>query len=104
MRLKGKQVIEMGSAAMATTALFGITSLAVAEPPLFPEWLQYGAFGLCCVLVIYLMRSMNKLGEVIRDKDREYVNLMRDNITYQKQLAQLLGDRPCINRDHRAEN
>ena len=66
-----------------------------------PDWMQYGSFGLCCVLVIYLMYQLDKMGKVIGKKDDKFIELMKEDIESRNRLSQALEDRPCLAHDQR---
>jgi len=91
----------MTNLTLATMSLFGITGVATISDAMFPGWMQYGAFGLCCVLVVYLMYQVNKMGDIIGQKDKEYIELIKQDIKSRERLTEVLQDRPCIHNDQR---
>ena len=85
----------------AAIALFSIVGITSVNNELLPEWMQYGSFGLCCVLVLYLMYQINELSKIIRQKDDAYIELLQKDIESRNRLSQLLEDRQCIAGDQR---
>jgi hypothetical protein len=69
-----------------------------------PDWIQYGAFGLCCVMVMYLLYYINKMGEVIREKDQKYIELLEKDIRSRDRLSEALEDKPCLQGDQRLKD
>lgn len=81
--------------------VFGFTTFAIIEPFKLPEWIQYGAFGLCCFMVLHLMWQMNNLVKAIVSKDEKFIELLKEDIESRNRLSELLSDRQCVARDHR---
>lgn len=89
-------------AEISVMTVFMYTGILSTATPQFPDWLQYGAFGLCCVMVLYLLWYVKEMGKVIREKDKKYIELLERDIESRNRLTQMLKDRPCVHHDHRA--
>jgi hypothetical protein len=100
-------------------SVLGLTAYAGGS---LPGWcLQFGALGLCGYMVWRLHAQQQELIEsrtaeheeliaVIRKKDalldrrtEELAALSRQNIAAYHRLADLLEDRPCLQKDHRIQ-
>ena len=91
---------------MATITLFGTTAITSVPGEnynlsVIPDWMQYGSFGLCCVMVVYLIYQIHDMGKIVREKDNKYIDLLEKEIKSRDKLSELLEDRPCITGDQR---
>jgi len=103
--------------------LIGALTTAAEAVPSLPAWaLQFGALGLCGYMVWRLHAQQqglidshkveqDELIAVIRKKDalldrrtEELAALSRQNIAAYHRLADLLEDRPCLQKDHRIQS
>lgn len=91
-------------AEISTTGVFSIAAVSNIEPGPFPDWLQYGAFGLCCLMVLYLLWYLTEMGKIIREKDKNFIDLLEKDIKSRTRLTQALEDRPCLQDDQRLKN
>jgi hypothetical protein len=106
----------IGLKMLSLTPFFGatlITALVPAEPQ--AEFIQYGALGLCAIVVIFLCNHLKGMvvqhkeerKSLINDlkcKDEKLLNLTKQSIEAYDRLAQLLSDRPCLFKDKRIDD
>lgn len=65
---------------------------------------QYGALGLCGVMVVFLISHIKAQAEIIKAKDEKLTELLTDDIKAKNRLAEALEDRPCICEDSRVKD
>ena len=65
--------------------------------------LQYGALGLCAMIVVWLCAYINKLSDKLDKKDAVLGDLYAKNTEAYNRLAQVLEDRPCLQGDQRVK-
>lgn len=83
-------------------APFGITvPILASSPNPSPGYLQYGALGLCAIIVVFLCGFIRQLIDKLDRKDQTLADLYKKNTDAFNRLADLLEDRPCLNNDHR---
>jgi hypothetical protein len=66
-------------------------------------YLQYGALGLCAIIVIFLCKHIIQLTEKLDKKDKTFIDLCERNTTAYHRLTNMLEDRPCLMKDKRIE-
>jgi hypothetical protein len=60
------------------------------------RWLQYGALGLCALMVIFSQWNANRMAKALDAKD-ERTNLIAENaVRFIQRCCDLLDDRPCL--------
>lgn len=84
---------------------FGITAFMtmLSETGVKPDFLQYGALGLCAIIVIFLCHHITQLTNKLDRKDQVLGEMFQKNIIANERLTEALGDRPCLKNDHRIE-
>jgi len=91
-----------------------IISLLAAAPGMETEFVQYGALGLCAIVVIFLCNHLKaitiqqkderkQLVAELQKKNEELKKLVEANTSAFEEFAELLGDRPCIAHDARTK-
>lgn len=65
--------------------------------------LDYGALGLCAIIVLFLCAHIKSLTEKLDRKDKVLGELYERNTAAYQRLANLLEDRPCLMRDKRIQ-
>lgn len=83
-------------------ALTAMTS-TVAVTSVGTGWVQYGALGLCAVMVIFLINLIKAQAEVIKEKDKKLMSLLEAHLKATNRLAEALEDRPCLESDSRVK-
>ena len=68
-----------------------------------PHYLQYGALGLCAIMVVWMCKHITCLGRKLDSKDNMIIDLCMKNTQAYNRLAELLKDRPCLNKDSRID-
>ena len=63
--------------------------------------LQYGALGLCALMVINSIRERRQMAAELDRRARRMEDLVKHNTDAMNRLAQALGDRPCLREDSR---
>ncbi len=76
----------------------------VAVMAMGDSYLQYGALGLCAIVVIFLCGHIRVLTDKIDRKDRVLGELYEKNTKAYSRLADLLEDRPCLMKDKRIKD
>jgi len=84
---------------------FGLTAIitTLANAGGRPDYLQYGALGLCAIVVIFLCGFIKQLIDKLDRKDKVMGELYQKNTEAYNRLANLLSDRPCLQKDHRIQ-
>jgi len=92
----------MGLKILATTP-FGLTAIInmLANTGDKPDYLQYGALGLCAVVVMFLCGFIKQLIDKLDRKDQVMGEQFEKNTKAYDRLADLLEDRPCLLKDKR---
>ena len=65
--------------------------------------LQYGALGLCGLMVCFLISHIKAQAKVIEKKDNKLIELLEKDIESRNNLSECLKDRPCLSNDSRTE-
>jgi hypothetical protein len=88
-----------GFSTILAIAPFGcVAIIAAAEGN---SYLQYGALGLCSVIVVFLCKHIIQLTDKLDKKDKNFIDLCERNTTAYHRLTSLLEDRPCLMNDKR---
>ncbi len=106
--------IMTGLKLLALTPICGAGLLAAVEPVTQTPMVQYGALGLCAIVVMFLCNYLKSLtaqhkeerAELVRslkEKDTELLKTIQQNIDAYNRLSQLLRDRPCLMKDLRLD-
>lgn len=82
------------------TIPFGCTALMASVEG--DPYLQYGALGLCAIIVIFLCKHISTLTENLDHKDRVLGELYAEHTKAMRELSTMLRDRPCLMKDSRA--
>jgi hypothetical protein len=81
------------------TPVTGIAAVAlaiIAETPVFPDALQYGALGLCGAMILMNWLAMRDMAKRL-DRDRkEIVELHTSTVSAIRRMCEGLEDRPCL--------
>jgi hypothetical protein len=89
--------------ATIVTGLGAVASAVLAETPVFPDALQYGALGLCGVMIVLNWFSTRSMAQRL-DRDRtEIVELHKATLATLNRVCEGLEDRPCLIGDHRTK-
>ena len=95
------------SAVFAAFAAVASSTSAIDNP-----YIQYGALGLCAIMVIFQCKRLSSMSKEHREERKELVASIekRDErladvtercIQSYNRLADVLNDRPCLHRDRR---
>ena len=79
------------------------------------EYIQFGALGLCALVVVFLCRYLSELTEThrkerkelidaIKSRESEFIIIIKENIKADNRLAEVLEDRPCLIGDQRIKH
>lgn len=109
-----KGVNMTGLKVLALSPIFGAGFLAASDPVTQHPFIQYGALGLCAVVVMFLCNYLktlttqhkeerHELVQGLREKDNELLKTIQQNIEAYNRLSQLLRGRPCLMNDERLE-
>jgi len=80
---------------------FGCAMFLAATEPGGPAYLQYGALGLCAMVVLFLCIFIRDLITKLDRKDQVLADLQQKSIEAYARLADMLEDRPCLKNDKR---
>lgn len=82
---------------------FGLTAVInmLADTGEKPDFLQYGALGLCAIIVIFLCGFIRQLIDKLDRKDKVMGELYEANTRAYNRFADVLEDRPCLAKDKR---
>ena len=76
-----------------------------------PEALQFGALGLCAVMVVLNWRDRQAMATLLEQRNQRYEEmaaryevLSREISTSMRLLADALSDRPCLHEDSRVNH
>lgn len=86
---------------LAFLILSGGVTEYLGMPISFP--LQYGALGLCALMMYYHRKERKELVSGIVRKEEDNRELFRQNLTVLSELREALKDRPCLKNDSRVE-
>ena len=67
------------------------------------SYLEYGALGLCAVMVLYQCAMISDLRKELSKTVDKYNEAYNKNTESTRQLCDLLQDRPCLMKDHRSK-
>jgi hypothetical protein len=60
------------------------------------RWLQYGALGLCALMVIFSQWNANRMAKSIERKDERTNAIGESAVRFIQRCCDLLDDRPCL--------
>lgn len=84
---------------LAGTTPIGLTALLVAASDVqtgSPNYLEYGAFGLCTFLVGWLCKYVYDLKQEAKELQNFLLHLTEQNTKAFERWAALLAERPCL--------
>ena len=85
------------TAMIASTAPFGLTVfLAQSSTPGATSYLEYGAFGLCAILVGWMCKYISDLRADEKERQKQLLEIAQANTRAFERWAALLGERPCL--------
>jgi hypothetical protein len=107
-----ERIYMTGLKILALTPFCGAGIIAAVEPVTQSPYVEYGALGLCAVVVMFLCNYLKSLTAQHREeraelvqglqtKDGELAKLTQQNTEAYNRLSQLLRDRPCLMKDSR---
>lgn len=82
---------------------FGLTAfISATSGESTPSYVEYGAFGLCAVLVGWMCKYIYDLRQDSKDANRVLLEIATTNTRAFERWAALLAERPCLVRDRQA--
>jgi hypothetical protein len=95
----------MGTYLLAGTVLAFATGAAIADASGVPgmEFLEYGALGLCSLMVIMNFVERQKMGKRLDVQGEELIELHKTTLGTMSKLTDALHDRPCLVHDTRVK-
>jgi hypothetical protein len=60
------------------------------------RWLQYGALGLCALMVIFSQWNANRMAKALDAKDKRTNAIAENAVRFIQRCCDLLDDRPCL--------
>ena len=83
-------------------AFFGLLAEGAENKlPILDGYLQYGALGLCAVMVLLNYRDRWETVKQLKSQEERNVLLLQRNIRAFERISQALEDRPCLHGDQR---
>ena len=74
-----------------------VTATSTTEAP----YLQYGALGLCALIVMFLCKYIFHMSNLLSKASDKLEKLTLKNTDAYDRLTEVLKDRPCIMKDRR---
>jgi len=59
-------------------------------------WLQYGALGLCAIMVVFSQWNANRMAKALDRKDERGNAIAENAVRFIQRCCDLLDDRPCL--------
>ena len=60
------------------------------------RWLQYGALGLCAIMVVFSQWNANRMAKALDRKDERGNAIAENAVRFIQRCCDLLDDRPCL--------
>lgn len=79
----------------------GAAAVVVATTNAEMPYLQYGALGICFVMVLFLCKYIWHLSELLTEQSKRTEQVIEKNTESNNNLVSCLKDRPCIMGDNR---
>ena len=83
------------------TAVIAVASAIIAQVPNIPDALQYGALGLCGLMVVLNWITSRSMALRLDEGRNRVLDLHERTISTLTRLCDGLEDRPCLMSDHR---
>jgi hypothetical protein len=64
--------------------------------PVLNDWLQYGALGLCAILVVIAQINMTRMARALDRKDERANAVAMNAVKFISRCCDLLDRRPCL--------
>ena len=80
------------------------TSGSTGDPGMVGAVLQYGALGLCGLMVVFSFTRESRMAKRITEMEKFIETVVRNNTEAMTNLRDMLGDRPCLINDSRVKN
>jgi len=89
---------------LSLTPILGAGFIAAIDETAKAPEIEYGALGLCAVIVLFLCRHIGQLSTELKETRTENSELLKDNNRAMNRIAEMLFDRPCLMKDHRIKD
>ena len=60
------------------------------------RWLQYGALGLCAIMVVFSQWNANRMAKALDRKDERGNAIAENAVRFIQRCCDLLDSRPCL--------
>ena len=90
--IQGTVMVKLMAMATSPFACLGI----IENNPDVNSFIQYGALGLCTVMVGFMIKHITDLTIKLDAKNAQIIEMLQKDIDAKNRLSQCLEDRPCI--------